>query len=84
MKKFYEKLPEYLDAQAKKETFTKNILRLFGRCILYVLASKIIFIVLFALSSNEEKKERREKYKGTRYFTTLYPLISKGITVGGF
>ena len=84
VKKFYEKLPEYLDAQAKKETFTKNILRLFGRCILYVLASKIIFIVLFALSSNEEKKERREKYKGTRYFTTLYPLISKGITVGGF
>ena len=82
VKKFYEKLPEYLDKWSPKENFKKNIARILGWSIFYLVGSIIGQILSFSLNSNEEKKARREKYKESRYFTTLSPLISKGIITG--
>ena len=79
VKKFYEKLPEYLDGQAKKETFESGISLAFGFCLIYVIISATI---LATVGSNKARDERRKRYKDSRYFTILYPLISKGIITG--
>ena len=81
VKKFYEKLPEYLDWQAKKETLGSGISLAFGFCLVYVIISATI---LAAVGSDKARGERRERYKDSRYFTILYPLISKGILLGIF
>ena len=75
VKKFYEKLPEYLDGQAKKETLGNGISLAFGFCLVYVIISATI---LATVGSNKARDERRK----SRYFTILYPLISKGIITG--
>ena len=82
VKKFYEKLPEYLDWQAKKETFESGISLAFGCCIAYVIISMIIATISSAVGSDKARNERRKRYKDSRYFTVLYPLISKGIITG--
>ena len=79
VKKFYEKLPEYLDGQAKKETLGNGISLAFGFCLVYVIISATI---LATVGSNKARDERRKRYKDSRYFTILYPLISKGIITG--
>ena len=84
VKKFYEKLPEYLDGQAKKETFGSGISLAFGCCIAYVIISMIIATISSAVGSDKARNERRKRYKNSRYFTILYPLISKGILLGIF
>ena len=82
VKKFYEKLPEYLDGQAKKETFESVISLAFGCCIAYVIISMIVATISSAVGSDKARDERRERYKDSRYYTVLYPLISKGIITG--
>ena len=82
MKKFYEKLPEYLDGQAKKETLGSGISMAFGCCIAYVIISMIIATISSAVGSDKARNERRKRYKDSRYFTILYPLISNGIITG--
>ena len=84
VKKFYEKLPEYLDWQAKKETFDSGISLAFGCCIAYVIISMIVATISSAVGSDKARNERRKRYKDSRYFTILYPLISKGILLGIF
>ena len=84
VKKFYEKLPEYLDGQAKKETLGSGISLAFGCCIAYVIISMIIATISSAVGSDKARNERRKRYKDSRYFTILYPLISKGILLGIF
>ena len=84
VKKFYEKLPEYLDGQAKKETFESGISLAFGCCIAYVIISMIVATISSAVGSDKARNERRKRYKDSRYFTILYPLISKGILLGIF
>ena len=79
VKRFYEKLPEYLDWQAKKETFWSRISLVFGFCLVYVIISATILAVV---GSDKARDERRKRYKDSRYFTILYPLISKGIITG--
>ena len=82
VKKFYEKLPEYLDGQAKKENLGSGISLAFGCCIAYVIISMIIATISSAVGSDKARNERRKRYKDSRYFTILYPLISKGILLG--
>ena len=84
MKKFYEKLPEYLDGQAKKETLGNGISLAFGCCIAYAIISMITATISSAVGSDKVRNERRKRYKDSRYFTILYPLISKGILLGIF
>ena len=84
VRKFYEKLPEYLDWQAKKETLGSGISLAFGCCIAYVIISMIIATISSAVGSDKARNERRKRYKDSRYFTILYPLISKGILLGIF
>jgi len=82
VKKFYEKLPEYLDWENQKKTFESGISLAFGCCIAYVIISMIIATISSAVGSDKARNERRKRYKDSRYFTILYPLISKGILLG--
>ena len=84
VKKFYEKLREYLDGQAKKETLGSGISLVFGCCIAYVIINVIIATISSTIGSDKARNERRKRYKDSRYFTILYPLISKGILLGIF
>ena len=84
VKKFYEKLPEYLDWQTKKETFESGISLTFGCCIFYLAISIIISIISSIVISDKSKNRNRKKYKKSWYLRNLYPLASNGMLVGIF
>ena len=84
VKKFYEKLPKYLDAQAKKETLGSGISLAFGCCIFYLAISIIISIISSIVISDKSKNRNRKRYKKSWYLRNLYPLASNGMLVGIF
>ncbi|MBF0932308.1 MAG: TPM domain-containing protein, partial [candidate division SR1 bacterium] len=84
VKKFYEKLPEYLDGQAKKETLGSGISLAFTCCIFYLAISIIISIISSIVISDKSKKRNRKRYKKSWYLRNLYPLASDGMLVGIF
>ena len=84
VKKFYEKLPEYLDWQTKKETFESGISLTFGCCIFYLAISIIISIISSIVISDKSKNRNRKRYKKSWYLRNLYPLASNGMLVGIF
>ena len=84
VKKFYEKLPEYLDWQAKKETFDSGISLAFTCCIFYLAISIIISIISSIVISDKSKNRNRKRYKKSWYLRNLYPLASDGMLVGIF
>ena len=84
VKKFYEKLPEYLDWQTKKETFESGISLAFTCCIFYLAISIIISIISSIVISDKSKNRNRKRYKKSWYLRNLYPLASDGMLVGIF
>ena len=63
VKKFYEKLHEYLDAQAKKETLGSGISLAFTCCIFYLAISIIISIISSIVIPDKSKKETEKDIK---------------------
>ena len=84
VKKFYEKLPKYLDAQAKKKTFESGISLAFRYCIFYLAISIIISIISSIVISDKSKNRNRKRYEKSWYLRNLYPLASNGMLVGIF